>query len=468
MAPINATGSTTRASLEALHRYAGASAPDSVFLDDMQHRIDAARPTATHRDGPLRILLLGYAGAGNTGADLRAIETIRQLRRLFGERAHLSLLALGERFDHPVLAEVPKRVPDFPYLPDALDAAIRDSDVVINMEGSTYTSRFSDSLAGALIGGVALAAAHGRLGIAYGVDSGSQSAALLSFVRCNAKLGHVIARNEAARHELLALGVACEAGADTAWTYRVEHDALAGDGILPYVALCPNNPYWWPVHADAPRAFALDARGERSPHRYGPLHFHAWDTHRSAAFDGYIGRFAQIASALREQGYVPVVVGMEQLDAAACDALAARLPFDIDKIVRGPNTLSEVAAVVSRARCVVTTRYHAAVLAMSHGIPVFGLSMDSRIDRLLTEAGVQGWHASCDAPDAACLALEAIGSLNHDPVRERLVARLLAYADNQRACFHSMGARLATLVEAYGINETSTPVHVEACADARA
>ncbi|MFP3183886.1 MAG: polysaccharide pyruvyl transferase family protein, partial [Paraburkholderia sp.] len=168
------------------------------------------------------------------------------------------------------------------------------------------------------------------------------------------------------------------------------------------------------------------------------------------------------------QGYVPVVVGMEQLDAAACDALAARLPFDIDKIVRGPNTLSEVAAVVSRARCVVTTRYHAAVLAMSHGIPVFGLSMDSRIDRLLTEAGVQGWHASCDAPDAACLALEAIGSLNHDPVRERLVARLLAYADNQRACFHSMGARLATLVEAYGINETSTPVHVEACADARA
>jgi polysaccharide pyruvyl transferase WcaK-like protein len=446
-------------SVASLRRYASAAEPDTVFLDDMQQRIDTARrqPHA-HRIAPggsLRILLLGYAGAANTGADLRTIETILQLQRIFGTRAQLRLLPLGDCFDHPVLAAVTRLVPGLAYFPDALDVAIRESDVVINVEGSTYTSRFSDSLTGILIGGIALAAALGRTAIAYGVDSGTMSPALLAFVQRNAGLGHVIARNEAARIELRSLGIACHEGADTAWTYRAQEDARVAADAWPTVALCPGNPYWWPVKADAARAFALDARGEKSSLRYGPLHFHTWDEHRCAAFDAYLDRFARIAVTLQAQGYQPVLVGMEQLDGAACAALAARLPFAVDKVVRGPATLAEVAAAVSFARCVVTTRYHAAVLAISHGVPVFGLSMDTRIDRLLAEAHIHGWHASCDAADGDVSALRAIGSLegqgNHEPghdepIRDRLRARMLAYAQSQRASFCAMGESLVSLI----------------------
>ncbi len=410
-----------------------------------QQRIDAARPLPRQRKGSPRILLLGYAGAANTGADLRVIETILQLQTLFGERTDLRLLALGECFDHPVLAGVSKLVPTLPYLPDALDSAIREADVVINLEGSTYTSKFSDSLAGILVGGVALAAALGRVAISYGVDSGTMSPVLEDFVRRNAALGHVIVRNEAARIELQSLGIECVAGADTAWTYRAQ-GGFHNDARR--VALCPNNPYWWPVEADAARALALDARGEKSALRYGPLHFHRWDDRRSAAFDAYIDCFARIAIGLREQGYVPVIVGMEQLDDAACSALAARLPVDIEKVVRGVAPLARVAEAVASAQCVVSTRYHAVVLAVSHGVPVFGLSMDSRIDRLLTEAGIEGWHASCDSADAGRLALDAIGSISNLSEREKLVARLLRYADGQRAIFHAMGASLVSLIEA--------------------
>jgi hypothetical protein len=171
-------------SLAALQRYASAAAPDKVFLDDMQQRIDAARrvlaraPSAATRRKTLgaapRILLLGYSGAGNTGADLRTIETIAQLQRLFAPQdPQLTLLAIGDCFDHPLLEATPKLAPELPYLPDALDAAILDADLVLNVEGSTYTSKFSDSLAGVLIGGVALAAAHGLPALAYGVDSGA-------------------------------------------------------------------------------------------------------------------------------------------------------------------------------------------------------------------------------------------------------------------------------------------------------
>jgi hypothetical protein len=219
-----------RRSFRALHRYASAEHPDAVFLDDMQARIDAARRERAgarsehnaNEGAALRILLLGYTGPGNTGADLRTIETIAQLQRLFASREiALTLFALGTCFDHPLLAATPKVVASFPYLPDALDAAIRAADVVINVEGSTYTSKFSDTLAAVLIGGLALAQAHGRLAVAYGVDSGTMSDTLTRFVQRNAvQGGQVICRNDAACAQLATLSVAATRGGDTAWTYR--------------------------------------------------------------------------------------------------------------------------------------------------------------------------------------------------------------------------------------------------------
>jgi polysaccharide pyruvyl transferase WcaK-like protein len=454
-------------SLAALERYASASAPDEVFLDDLQQRIGAARrasarsgsrvageglgasggsvPPATPSapNAAPRILLLGYTGAGNTGADLRTIETIAQLHRVLAPRVpHITLFALGDCFDHPLLADTPRLTPALPYLPDALDAAVREADLVLNVEGSTYTSKFSDSLAGVLIGGVALAHAHGRAAIAYGVDSGAMSAALTRFVERNADGGEIICRNDAARRQLASLGVLAQAGADTAWTYRARPEASKAAPVARRVALCPNNPFWWPVRADAARARELDARGEASPLRYGPLHFHSWDAARAEAYDAYLDRFARIAIGLREQGYTPVLVGMEQLDRSACTDLAARLPFEIELVTRGPRTLDEVAASVAQAACVVTTRYHAAVLAISHGVPVFGLSMDTRIERLLGEVGCPQWRAACDDANGAQAALTAIGSLCRDEVRTALVAAYADYASRQRARIEAMGERL--------------------------
>ncbi|MFM0009414.1 polysaccharide pyruvyl transferase family protein [Paraburkholderia sediminicola] len=440
-------------SLAALNRYASAPAPDEVFLDDMQQRINAARRApgrndpGANRDAP-RVLLLGYSGAGNTGADLRTIETIAQLRRLLAPREpRITLFALGDCFDHPLLARTPRLTPSLPYLPDALDAAVRDADLVLNVEGSTYTSKFSDSLAGVLIGGIALAHAHRRPAIAYGVDSGTMSAALTRFVERNAQAGEVIFRNDAARAQLASLGVSAQPGADTAWTYRAHADACNTAPGTRRVALCPNNPFWWPVRPDAARARELDARGEASSLRYGPLHFHSWDAARAEAYHAYLDRFAQIAVGLRKQGYAPVLVGMEQLDRGACADLAARVPFPIGIVARGPHTLDEVAATVAHAACVVTTRYHAAVLAISHGVPVFGLSMDTRIERLLGEVGYGSWSAACDDNDGAQAALTAIASLQEDGVRGALIAAYGDYARLQRARFDAMGERVRAVLE---------------------
>jgi polysaccharide pyruvyl transferase WcaK-like protein len=448
------------ASKEALQRYALAAAPDEAFLADMQQRIDAAAslagagrraaPSRPRRaDDPLRVLLISYSGTGNTGADLRTIETIAQIKDVFALRApRIKLVALGTMLDHPVLARVTKLDSPLSYLPDALDAAVREADLVLNVEGSTYTSKFSDSLAGSLIGGVALAHAHGCVAVAYGVDSGAMSAPLQGFVRRNAGRGLVICRNGAARAQLAQLGVRAERGADTAWRWRAKPSRHAGADGERVVALCPNNPFWWPVYADAARARALDAAGEASPLRYGELHFHRWDEARERAYDAYLTRFAELGGTLFERGYTPVIVGMEQLDETACRDLAERMPCESRIVVRGGADLETVATTVAHAHCVVTTRYHAAVVALSHGVPAFGLSMDERIDRLLDEAGLGGWYARCDADDAGARALDRIGTLDDAQERARIVAACERYAEGQRSLLAQMGQRLADRVEA--------------------
>jgi polysaccharide pyruvyl transferase WcaK-like protein len=106
-----------------------------------------------------------------------------------------------------------------------------------------------------------------------------------------------------------------------------------------------------------------------------------------------------------------------------------------------------VAATVAHAACVVTTRYHAAVLAISHGAPVFGLSMDARIERLLSEAGCGSWSAACDDDDGAQAALAAIASLQDDGVHGALIAAYGDYARLQRARFDAMGERVRAVLE---------------------
>ncbi len=53
--------------------------PEAVFFEQCRALIAARRaaPRPQRGDGPVRLLLVGYSGAGNTGADVRVAEIIR-------------------------------------------------------------------------------------------------------------------------------------------------------------------------------------------------------------------------------------------------------------------------------------------------------------------------------------------------------------------------------------------------------
>jgi polysaccharide pyruvyl transferase WcaK-like protein len=434
-------------SVAGLARYWSSPDPDGVFLQDLVERMVEARARRVRKDGPpRRALILGYAGAGNTGADLRAIETILQLRRHLPD-LHMDLYALGTVFDHPVLAAMPKLKISRRYFPDFLDATMSRYDLVLNVEGSTYTSTFSDSLAATLIGGLGLAAAHGAHAIAYGVDSGRMSPALASFSRQSASDVTVIVRNDAAGAHLASLGIATLPGADPGWRYRDPAFGTASPDRERTVAICPSNAFWWPAVSDVARAAQLDASGETSWLRYGTFHFHSWDDQRAAAYERYIDELARLVRDFARRGLKPVLVGMDRLDAAACADVAARVAANGQEaprlVVRGDAPMTQVLEALTRAEGVVTTRFHAALVAISHGVPVFGLAVDERIERLLTDAGAAAWWARADAPELSSRVLESFDRLFEDGAeRAALRERQLGFAARQSALFDAMTAHL--------------------------
>jgi polysaccharide pyruvyl transferase WcaK-like protein len=435
-------------------RFLSAMDPDSVLLDDFRELIEAAqasnRAKRDRRDltaGPLRILLLGYTGAGNTGADIRTIETIRQLRRLFaGCDLELTVFACGALFDHADLQSVRVFTPSSLYFPEALDAGMQDFDVVLNVEGSMYTSKFSDSLAAILIGGVGLAAAHGRVACAYGIDAGAMSARLERFAAATASGVEIVCRSSGAQARLAKLGLATQSGADSAWDFR------AADGALPelppnYAVLCPNNPFWWPVYTDVRRAIELDVAGTESPLRYGPLHFHTWDDLRAARLAAYKHGFAAVAEGLKRRGYAPVLVAMERLDRDVCEEIAAQLPFPVPIVSRGVHSLDAVVATIEQAKWVVTTRYHASVLAIASRVPAIGVSMDARIDQLFEESGLAEWGISCDEQGFEGRVLERIDAAAIGPTLDGLRDRYASITAEQSLRFEAMGVALKRLVD---------------------
>lgn len=443
-------------SINRQRRFLGAADPDTVLLDDFRELIEAARQqTALHgapdrarkRGGPLRVLLLGYTGAGNTGADLRTIEVIRQLRSLFTDSlVEPTMFALGAVLDHPDLRSARVFVPRSDYYPDALAQAVHEYDVVLNVEGSTYTSKFSDSLAALLIGGVGLAAANGRIASAYGVDAGAMSERLSRFAVATAAGVDIVCRSQGACERLQALGMTIAQGADAAWGFRANQNARPP---LParYAVLCPNNPFWWPVETNVRRALELEMTGMQSPLRYGPLSFHTWDDLRAARFAAYKRDFAAIAEGLKRRGYTPVFVAMEQLDRAACEEIAAVLPFEAPVLARGEYSLDAIVGTLETAQWIVTTRYHASVMAISNQVPVVGVSMDSRIDQLFAENGLSDWTLSCEEAGFGKRVLERIDA-GVGSVLDGLREGYAQVAQRESQKFALMGERLKQRIEA--------------------
>lgn len=427
--------------------------PEADLRAAYDARIAAARGERRAPRSPAarwRILLAGYSGAANTGADLRTGEIIRQLQAELGaDRLELGLLVVG---DHKLPFRdrlTPERIAGYP--PDCVHDLCARYDAVVVCEGSLFTSTFADGLAMLLTAFLGMATALGKPAVAYGAEADRMSPEISDFVRCHAAEALLIARNAASLRRLKDMGLTAELGTDTAWSYRPAHPAAGAaalraqgwDGVAELLALCPTNPFRWPLITDPEKALLASLTGQEQPdHFRGMMFFQPAETsaRRCAALLDAVAGAVRDHAARRRSGVFPVIVGMEANDRQACLDLADRLGA-AKPLVAGDAEPDLIVATLCAAARLVTARYHAALLAMTAGVPAVGLAYDQRVRALLAEAG----HAELALDvEASGLSAALAGALDRLAAhRAELAGALSGFAARQQKLQAAMGRRVA-------------------------
>ncbi|MCG8557541.1 MAG: polysaccharide pyruvyl transferase family protein [Proteobacteria bacterium] len=345
---------------------------------------------------PLKLLLAGYVGTRNTGADVRVEEMIRQFRRILGDdQVELTLLtvdpALSAGYFRAVRqVQLPTVFPKFLY-----DECPRHHGVVA-CEGSMFKSKFATALSTMMAGALGLAAVEGKLSVGYGAEAGEMVEGLREFVRRQCKNSFVICRNEPSRRVLEALGIRTAGGTDTAWTFEPSArerganllEKAGWDGRSELLAICPINPFMWPTKPDVMKFLALRFAGQYREQHYKSIYFHHDSPEARLQLDAYLGAIAAAVGVFaKERGVVPVLVGMERLDRKACALLRERLGFRAPMFVSDEYDMYDLVSVLRNCSLMVTSRYHAMVTSMPGLVASAGITMDERIHNLLHDRG---------------------------------------------------------------------------------
>jgi polysaccharide pyruvyl transferase WcaK-like protein len=380
----------------------------------------------------LKLLLTGYNGARNTGADVRVAEMVRQLRHILGaDQVALTVTTIDPRltdgyFPGAQQIRLPYMFPGFLY------RQCPQHHGVVACEGSMFTSKFADALSTMMATSLGMAALEGKLSVGYGAEAGAMTAPLRRFVQRHCQDAFILCRNAASRTIVgNELGLRSASGTDTAWTFEPAPPArgaallrAAGwDGAQPVLVVCPINPFWWPVKPSLSKAIACGLVGKYRAQRYSALYFHHAAAQTERHYHAYLQALAHAISIFtRDRNLFTVLIGMERLDRRACHDLAARLTPQPAVFVSDTYNMYDLVSVLRMGALLVSSRYHAIVTSMPAQVPSVGITMDERIRNLMHDRGHADLLLEVDDPDLAGKLLSLLRRLGQD--REMIAAEI--------------------------------------------
>ncbi len=357
--------------------------------------IDYRSYESRENDSRLHILLVGYNGVRNTGADIRTAEIAKQLREHFGkDNAEISVMALDEEnircyFDSDI------HLIHFTTIYfAALFKACCANQVAILCEGSTLKSKFANALTLYFCEAAGIMKQQHKPCIAYGSEAGEMDAFLERTVKELCSDTYIIARNQNSLNRIHQLGIEGHLGTDTAWKFDsssytewacAQLQQSGWDGITPLLGIAPINPFWWPVKPSLTKWIRSGITGNHSL-QFQLWYFFSCSKQREQQFEDYLGA---IASAVREfvakHAYYVVIFGMERLDADACNKLRSKLAMPTSVFLSSDYDGYKMAALLRQLSMLVTSRYHAEVLSMGAKVPCIAISMDERLDNIMQD-----------------------------------------------------------------------------------
>lgn len=407
----------------------------------------------------LKILLVGYNGARNTGADVRVAAIASQIEELFGSAATATVLTLDPQQTRVYFDEKVGQFGLTAVFFRKLLKACSSHHMAILCEGSTLKSTFANALTLFYCEAAGIMRAQGKPCIAYGSEAGAMEPFLVRAVRDLCSDTYFIARTEGSLEVIEGLGLEGHLGTDTAWTFdgsrgaaRAERLLREGgwDGVRPLLGVAVINPFWWPVRPSLGRLVRAAVTGDWSLH-YQKWFFLSWSKGREAAYGRYLDAVADaVAGFAAERDWQPVLVGMERLDAAAVGDLAARL--EARGLVPALQVLAAnedgyvISQVLERLGLLVTSRYHAQVLAMRAQVPTVSVSMDERLANMAEDLGFSD-RLLLDVADGGLAAKLRAAMGWADENRVAIGARIASCREGFIGQFHRMGTFLVDFVE---------------------
>ncbi|MBI2817439.1 MAG: polysaccharide pyruvyl transferase family protein [Acidobacteria bacterium] len=355
----------------------------------------------------LKLLFAGYNGTRNTGSDVRVEEMLRQVRRVLGAKnVHLSVMTQNFDYSRGYFGDATQvKLPDI--FPPFLYSEVKKHHGVVACEGSMFKSKFANALTAMMIGSLGIASAQNKVSVGYGAEAGHMDGFLSAMCARYCRDSFVITRNEESRTVLRDLGVPAELGTDTAWTFEphgLEYGTktladVGWDGRQPVLVICPINPFCWPVRASLTKGLAYGLTGAFRESHYRSIYFHNSGPKAEAQYKRYIIAFATaVDSFRREHDVFPILVAMERLDTAPCQALSAKLGglpvFSSDKY-----DMYQLVSILRFSHLMISSRYHGIVTSMPGLVASAGVTMDERIRNLMRERGQPHLVLEADDPD---------------------------------------------------------------------
>jgi polysaccharide pyruvyl transferase WcaK-like protein len=340
------------------------------------------------------VLLVGYNGANNTGAEALLLSDIEDVRKVLGPLARISVPSLApENLRRYVRESATLRIAPVPILYfRALWRLIKEHDVVMLVEGSTYMDTWGSVLLWAFLWSTYCAARMGKLVVAYAVDAGRLSRFNRWLVRRIAsRTDLIVTRNRAAAERLVQYGVSApiEVTADNAFTYATRpedagwpqrewpraRDGMVGMAVVDY--------HLFPV--------VMRPWGRKEDCYKWPYYFTRSAARRRASRELAVG-YARIADRVIEKHGAPIaLICMEEVDERLANAVRDRVrhPEMVRVFSSRQYNASQLTVLLRNLRLLVTSRYHAAVLSLGARVPQIAVGHDLRLRTLYEDLGLR-------------------------------------------------------------------------------
>jgi polysaccharide pyruvyl transferase WcaK-like protein len=341
-----------------------------------------------------KVLLIGYNGANNTGAEALLLVDIADVQAVVGAGARVTIPAL----EPDKLARYVAGVPgiDIAPLPTIFFSTVRrlvsEHDVVILVEGSAYMDTWTSALLWYFLWATRCADAAAKPCLAYAVDAGDLKPLNRWLVRREVpKTDLIVARSRAAAERLRRWGIRTpiETTADNAFRFEPRpedagwlQDAWPGAGPAP-VGMAPVDFHLWPV--------VVRPWGRRADCYRWPYYYSRSPARRSASA-GLAEGYARLADSIVERHDRSVaLICMEELDEMLGEQIRARAVHSdrVRMFSSREHDASRMTVLLRSLGALVTSRYHASVLSLAEAVPQVAVGHDLRLRTLYEELQLQ-------------------------------------------------------------------------------